>query len=94
MNIEAGLTFFADVPDPNPPFQPLPNPLGQFHLVDMYGTSALLLPRSQPSREEHVQFLEEGLPDPLIWRVATRYGGGCWAEASRYPRRLQTAIRS
>jgi len=69
-NIEAGVTFFGDVPNPDG-FGQVPNPRGQFHLWDTNGTSDCYFSMDPQKREERVEVLEEWLPDPLIWRVAT-----------------------
>ncbi|HEX3582182.1 MAG TPA: hypothetical protein VH087_10515 [Thermoanaerobaculia bacterium] len=45
--------------------------LGQVVLWDTYGTSQCVFQTPSPQRETLIETLDEWLPDPLIWRVAT-----------------------
>jgi hypothetical protein len=62
VNLNAGINFFAD---------PANQALGQLHLWDTNGTAQCYFQQPPEVREQMVATLDEWLPDPLIWRVAT-----------------------
>lgn len=61
-NLNAGINFFADKANAAK---------GQLHLWDTNGTSQCYFQTDPASRERMVAELEEWLPDPIVWRVAT-----------------------
>lgn len=60
INLTAEIDFFTNNPG-----------LGQLHLWDTNGTAQCYFATDPARRREMVTALEEWLPDPIVWRVAT-----------------------